>query len=118
MSAVSIRLTPSSSALRSTRGASSGSLTIRMAPKPSRRTLSSPPRRKVELIPPRSRPQALEQPPRDVQRRLRAREPAGGDRDPIIDRPERQRRPEPALRVEDRMCDDSPVAAHEPPDGD
>src|SRR5581483_5475509 len=117
MSAVSIRLTPSSRARRSTRGAWSGSSTIRIAPKPSRRTSSSPPSRNVELTP-RSLTQILEQPPRHVQRSLRGCEPTGRDRDPVVDRPEWQRRPKLAVRVEDRMRNDPPLATDEPPDSD
>ena len=41
--------------------------------------------------------------------RLRGGELAGGDRDPVIDRPQRQRRPELAGRIENRMRDDAPL---------
>src|SRR5262249_28271129 len=47
MSAVSMKLTPSSTARRSTRTPSSASSTMRIAPKPRRRTSSSPPITKV-----------------------------------------------------------------------
>src|SRR5690349_15558680 len=118
MSAVSMRSTPSSRARRRTRGASSGSLTIRMAPKPRRRTSSSPPRRQAHPTPPRSVSEALDHPPRHVQRLLSRREPAGGDRDPVVDRPEQQLGAEFPLGVEDRMRDDPPAPTYEPPDRD
>src|SRR5215831_17400993 len=57
MSAVSMRLTPSSTARRRTRTPSTGSCTIRIAPKPSLRTSSSPPSRKV-MSPYAGRPRA------------------------------------------------------------
>src|SRR5690242_7898169 len=51
MSAVSMSVTPSASARCSTRTPSAGSSTMRIAPKPSRRTSSSPPSRNVGFTP-------------------------------------------------------------------
>src|SRR6185437_5234356 len=68
---------------------------------------------------PRSVAQAGKHPPRHVEPRLHAREPdAGAHGDPVVDGPERKRRPELAARIEDRVCNDAPNAAHATPDLD
>src|SRR5579872_54129 len=110
MSAVSMKLTPSSTARRTTRTPSSRSLTTRIAPKPTRRISSSPPSMKVGFIGGRLLVQRGEETGGDVHvLRCRSEARVARDVDPITPRAKAQRRVEDTARIELRMRDDTPT---------
>src|SRR6266516_1076250 len=119
MSAVSISVTPSSTARRTTRTPSSRSPTTRIAPKPSRRTSTSPPSLKVGFTAPTVVVERGEQAMSHVQvRRHRGVPAVRVDRDSIAARVQTYRRVELAARVEVRTGDDLPPAVDPPPHRD
>src|SRR5438309_2262169 len=119
MSAVSISVAPSSTARRTTRTPSSRSPTMRIAPKPSRRTSSSSPSRNVGFIAAMLTLERCEQARRDLEvPRGSGVASVGLDRDPVGAATQAQRNVEAATRVEPRAGDHLPASGDAARDGD
>src|SRR5579864_1232401 len=111
MSAVSMKFTPNSTARRRTRTPAARSSTMRIAPKPTRRTSSSPPSMNVGFTRESLLVQRGEDARRDAQVPRRRRElRIAGDVDAVAAGSEPERRAEVAPRVELRPGDDAPAA--------
>src|SRR5437763_5605847 len=112
MFAVSMKFTPNSTARRRTRTPSSRSSTMRIAPKPRRRTSSSPPSKNVGFTRGTLLVQRREEPRGHAHLPRRGREArVARDVDAVSARPQPKGRAKDALRIQLGAGDDAPLAA-------